>query len=503
MNKKTVSKATTETLEVGKLYMGYSAQSRKLSSNGRAGVVCQFEGFTDDGKVRVNTYYSRTDAEPVKHRVNMARIDERSDCYLIPLNELIEAGAVEFHLNGRFPESKPRTSPRMLQLVEDGTPRLDVFNVMSSDEASAIGGLQTAHILCGQTQDGEFTNASVIQTRQVNDLLSYLASEEEKRKRELEEKRAQIAALKEGGVRLMRGKPENGELLKTLEPFRKDLVAEGVSRRGATAFFSSVKLNEKGSSEYVRHLDTGACHAGLRECEGADYILTDVRKGSERHWELQKQLIDAGHFNVLLKFMDYLANRSPYSVAVETKDAQDIWDSGWVISTEHPSNLISSLCTATRHVWEYPARCYAFAKMVEKGVDEDIAFVACLAASGSPWKGKLNFQGSCVEHTALKFDSMQDTDIVSFCMGNMPNANKTLKEDRDYARPNRVWSLFCPSSEGDFPKGGSSLIESLRKMPEQKQEKSLNPFVTSKTSADKAIDYAVRACNKWVEDLGV
>lgn len=499
MANKVVQKATKETLEVGKLYMGYSAQSKKLSSNGHCGVICQFEGFTADGRATVNTSY-----KGAVHKVNIARVDERPDVFLIPLQELMDSGQVHFELTGLHGDEPPRTSQRMYNLIEQGQSGLTPLHSITLQEAAEIGSAIRFHALYGETEDGQHCNVNTLQVRQTKDLLALLRSEEEKRKRELGERRAQIAALKEGGVRLVRGKPENGELLSRLKPLREQLAREAGERQGATAFFGAVTQQGDGNVGLSDSFSSGACHARIKEFEGQDYILTSVQKGIRNgNWPVQGRMVKKGMKSVFLTYIDYLANRSPYSCAVETKDAQDIWDYGWVISTEHPSNLISSLCTATRHVWEYPARCYAFAKMVEKGVSEDLAFVACLSASGDPSKGELDFQGGCVEHTALMFNKMTDLDIVSFCLGNMPNANPNLKDDGNYYSPNKVWSLFCPSSDGQFPEGENTLIKALQGMPKMSVSESSNPFVTAKTGADKAIDYAVKTINKWVEDLGV
>lgn len=499
MASKVVQKATKDTLEVGKLYMGYSAQSKKLSSNGQCGVICQFEGFTADGRATVNTSY-----KGAVHKVNIARVDERPDVFLIPLQDLMDAGQVNFELTGLHGDEPPRTSQRMYNLIEQGQAGLTPLHSITMQEAAEIGSAIRFHALYGETEDGQHCNVNTLQARQTKNLLALLRSEEEKRKRELEERRAQVAALKEGGVRLVRGKPENGELLSRLKPLREQLTREAKDRQGSTAYFGSVVEQEDGNIVLSSSFSSGACHSRIRDFDGHDYILTSVQKGGRNgNWSTQGRMVDKGMEGVFYTYMDYLANRSPYSCAVETKDAQDIWNYGWVISTEHPSNLISSLCTATRHVWEFPARCYAFAKMVEKGVNEDIAFVSCLAASGDPSKGELDFKGSCVEHTALMFPNMTDLDIVSFCLGNMPNANPNLKDDGSYSSPNKVWSLFCPSSEGWFPEGDNSLIKVLQAMPKMSVSKSINPFVTSKTGADKAIDYGVKTINKWVEDLGV
>lgn len=105
-----------------------------------------------------------------------------------------------------------------------------------------------------------------------------------------------------------------------------------------------IQTKTKDSEPYYSLSGNAACHGRLQKGyypKGVVAILSLVRE------EYAKDKKDD-----CLRYITWLANESPWAAIFVEKDANRIWNYGWVISPDHPANFVASGCIATRFFTE-------------------------------------------------------------------------------------------------------------------------------------------------------
>lgn len=125
-----------------------------------------------------------------------------------------------------------------------------------------------------------------------------------------------------------------------------------------------------------------ACHAGLRgniqlfrenKCAFiASYVCTD------------KELPECSK-----AFYTWLFNSSVWKDCFFTKSPEEAFETGIILNTNQPNNLIASACMASRHPTEFPSHCRAWYIMVKEGMPEDVAYLISLCIK--EYGGSLNY----------------------------------------------------------------------------------------------------------------
>lgn len=120
--------------------------------------------------------------------------------------------------------------------------------------------------------------------------------------------------------------------------------------------------------------DNRYCHAQMtagnsvvRLTKGAsfiEFILESYHKAEEIY-------LDKKH---VIAYIDWLANRSVWSPAFLTKDAEEIYSEGAVLTTDVPMCVLAGACIAGRAIWEWAPSVLIFSSLVESGVKEPLAF---------------------------------------------------------------------------------------------------------------------------------
>lgn len=131
-----------------------------------------------------------------------------------------------------------------------------------------------------------------------------------------------------------------------LEDIRKGFVKKGQDFSEKNAYVG-LMLEAKDGTLVHRDLGKGPCHGALQTYQLRDkgvmlpikYILSTI------------QAHDYPKKDVLF-YIDWLINKSPWACVFVDKDAESVYQYGWLIGTDHSSNLVASACIATRYFTE-------------------------------------------------------------------------------------------------------------------------------------------------------
>lgn len=138
-------------------------------------------------------------------------------------------------------------------------------------------------------------------------------------------------------------------------------------KRGRNSVTTCAVLFDTGR---ILHVDNTACHAGLGAYSssriGAATPVAITNAVMNNQW-LDKQDV--------ISYLDWIANRSPFSSIFITKDAEKMIDEGMIVDTHHPANVVVGALILARGCSEYVSICYTFNRLVEQGVNENLACV--------------------------------------------------------------------------------------------------------------------------------
>lgn len=114
-----------------------------------------------------------------------------------------------------------------------------------------------------------------------------------------------------------------------------------------------------------------ACHAGLVKC---------IYQMGKPLFVVSRVMNDIGRVKLThrekLVYTDYLINRSPLEEVFYEKDAEEVLSTQYFIANcDVPSNKLAAGLISTRYLSETTRIARAFVKIVDAGVDEDIAYI--------------------------------------------------------------------------------------------------------------------------------
>lgn len=200
-----------------------------------------------------------------------------------------------------------------------------------------------------------------------------------------------------------------------------------------------------GENEYALYDYDGEEYTGNEELfDEGDWIYYDIQSGKTAtiDWAVfyssmcygQRDNPDQNTIN----WIDYVANRSPYSSAFFTKDALNIIKYPYILNTGYPASMVVGAGSLVRHIFEHPRIVKCWNYLVKLGVDEDMAMLMAHASSD---RGDDRFDFHTIETFHSPFG-------YGFCEGLARNLllhrwNKNLEpfaENTRYSPFNDLWA---------------------------------------------------------------
>lgn len=146
------------------------------------------------------------------------------------------------------------------------------------------------------------------------------------------------------------------------EELRQFLIDHTTNKLGVN--FLAIDKNLKVMKSFYER----PCYGGLKSFTGS--IDTDYICALTGNHTTISEMPDAVRF-----WMDYVLNRSPYRFAYVVNDLDDAMEHGVVVSTDFPSNYVVGSLMAWKEGWRYSHICKMFKFLVDRGMDEDLAFI--------------------------------------------------------------------------------------------------------------------------------
>ena len=463
-----IIKCEVSDIIVGDFYVAYSARSRKLSSKGSGGVIVNVKSKTDTS-VTVTFF----DNNVKKQTVTMLNVNTRKDCFLVPFNnDLVGQVKMEFDKYTKF--TQPKLTDRMLGLE---TTKLTNMRVMGSGLLTYE--YNTMYVISGDTDDGRCsyfcTGQLTITTPLANTVVSKDCVEAKARK----ELKRKILALKEGGVRLVRGKLGGENNLDSLAEARVEVMKHQKKYKKSCCVYSNVYIFGDSIKSEPMH---AICHSdtSVRDFKDRRYIISGVTQDQGSNASKEASEV----------WLNFLANRSPVAEVFITKDVKDMIKNGAVFDCRYPSNAVQFALIATRQPWEYAARVEAF-KVLKELIPERYAFLISHYASGSVKDG-INWSNLSSGHSLFNGAHLDKNTIVNFVHGGFAQVNLPFNEVQSY---NGVFNLFGKVNyEESWLKDELGEFKSINK--------SSNPFEIPKPKVEQAIEYAVATYKKLIKLIG-
>lgn len=273
-----------------------------------------------------------------------------------------------------------------------------------------------------------------------------------------------------------------------------DKVERGVPYKEAVKRAQELLLRAKecsGSNGVWVHLkkgrlpdryETGPCHSGVmgRGSNRSLAIVTllDRNEGLGQRRLEKRQLYD---------YYDFLINRSPWSPCFEPINGEKAFKAGsCVLKVDVPANMLQGALISTRNTWEYPLNIGIWWELVQLGVEERLAFIACyLVSRDGDGVVPTDFRR---DHIAIAPGSMDKRGVEAFLSGT-PLFERGVYTSGD--RSDGVIRAF----EGEGTRIYGSFSEEFNDWGTETSGVVMNPFAKAKprTSARKTMrvaDYA-------------
>jgi len=194
-------------------------------------------------------------------------------------------------------------------------------------------------------------------------------------------------------------------------------------------------VSDQDGSLSIVHCRNTACHAGLDS--GSVYDHTPVRVFSTIWPDKALPVPDQ------YAYLDWLLNRSPYRNVFVSKSAHLALDRGFIVAKgdSNASHMVGGL-VASRRLWEYIGIVGLWARLVEVGVQENLAFF--LASIGNhkntlDW-GSIEYTEGEGGHRSISPSVMQWGGLKNWCLGKAPRKGQTYKVRKSYYGYHKQWA---------------------------------------------------------------
>lgn len=394
-------KTAIKDLVIGGHYVAYSNKSKKLSSNGLAGVFVKVVSVTDtDVKVEVLSH---------KYTMDIKNISTREDAWIYEPN--IDKFKVKVIQKVKS-DDYPKFTDKMIEAGWGGKQlEIDISSIRLSHKEGNDG-----HSIISVTEDDKRATLRV----------GWIAPVEPPEWRIPRAERMGVGAVE---IKLP-PKPvsaEEQEVLTSLSAHINKLV-KGANKNSCCAFSVINDENKEifyGSSE--------PCHASLSrpEQEGAPkWVLSTHQRVGENITDVIR---DA--------YISYLTNYSMFKDAFYIKDTEWIIANCYVMRTDVSANLLAGALMATRQIWEHHSHMVGWYRLMEQGIPADLAFMFGSLTSVSDGGKKAKFSDLGGSHCQFHIGLMSDECIKNAFNHNPTNVKRGLYKDSPYYEGvNAMWS---------------------------------------------------------------
>lgn len=391
-----VRKIAVANLEVGKVYVAFSAKSKMLSSNGGKGVFVLVEELK--GKdVKLNIL-------SLSKTMTIKNLDERKDAWIYaPDSEL----SIFVNAEGKR-DVFPKFTDRMFNVFQGKEVKFSPENLYKHEREGEGNGMLFYRF---RGEDEKWNTFS----------FSWIAPNVVPEWRIPRAQRMGAGAVE---VKLP-PKPVSAEDEKLIE-FLSAGIKDFNKNKKLNNTASFLILNVKG--EVVNESYSAACHWDLKTCHGGKYILSGCK-------EADGQIITE---SLLIDYINYLTIESPFKDAFLIKDVDWIMKNGYLLSGDISAQLLGGACIATRQAWEYPKFIKAWMGLAEQGIPLNLAYL--FGSYVTEDKGKWSWGASATGHTVFALNRMDDGHIINFNDGKIVNQNKKpYTKAPNYDGVNNLW----------------------------------------------------------------
>lgn len=240
------------------------------------------------------------------------------------------------------------------------------------------------------------------------------------------------------------------------------------------------KGNGPGAVAFIVGLNMGYGHAyevedGDEEAEAAQTDSEDVR------------------------YLDWVLNRSPWSSAFCSKDAEWCFKKRSVImEMDVPSNLMVGGGVAVRRLWETVRIKQHWLDLTKAGVQEDLAYF--LAASIQRSASLLNWEGAEVGHMNLAAHYMTKEDLLAFLKHKPFHLNNSYAVDQSYQNYSKMF-VKDHNLRGTANEWISACFPFKDEVADKPANVLANPFAKAVVREERAgnwIDYD-KGVQRWAE----
>lgn len=185
-----------------------------------------------------------------------------------------------------------------------------------------------------------------------------------------------------------------------------------------------------------------------------------------------------------VQFYDWLLNRSPYANAFVSKDADESFNKHKyaVMNVSAPANMLQGALITTRQPWEHHNVVKVFCKLVDRGVDENTAYIL-----GSLFRestgDSLTYGMQMAGHFNLDLAVMKVADCISF-VRNTPY--KLTKPFNEGGEPMAVHDMFIGKGKDSARNYAKKLVGLAGA---KKGTLQTNPFAAAKRVETESVSY--------------
>lgn len=186
-----------------------------------------------------------------------------------------------------------------------------------------------------------------------------------------------------------------------------------------------------------------------------------------------------------VRYLDWLANRSPWSSAFISKAAETWYKSRVVIlDTTVAGNVMGGAGVAVRRLWEMCNILRLWLELTARGVPETLAYYLATSASCA-YQTAIRWNGMEAGHHNLNVDSMGAEQVVNFIQGKVVTPNKPFSEGGAYDKYSNMFGYSNAVRlntwvQEEFPK------EALVAAPKQEEVVvKANPFAKAKAAVQQ------------------
>lgn len=404
-----VRKSVVANLEVDGLYVAFSAKSKMLSSNGSKGVfVLVKEVLGKDVKVYIPS---------LNKTMVLKRLDERQDAWMYKPDDSLKVLVKGAQKAALF----PKFTQRMVDTFE-GKEISFKPDALYKHEREGEGNGQHFYRFRGEDDKMNTFNFAWIAPNTVP---------------EWRIPRAQRMGI--GAVEVaLPPKPVSAEE-ETLIEFLGAAIKEFNEKKkdNPCASFSMISENGKVIDDDYH----GACHADLMRHNGVHYVLSNIcRRDNMKDEALHK------------KYITYLTTESPFKEAFLVKNADWIWENGYLLTGNVSAQMLCGACIATRQAWEYPQYIEAWMGLAEQGIPLNAAYIFGSYAVKDRG-GKFAFGSSGTGHTVFSLGGMEEEAVINFLDCKPVKENKNPhKENPRYDGVNTMWGKINGKQANVFGK---------------------------------------------------